>query len=194
MVQPPERSLPANDSQHNFVEAREPSELVMCLVLAAAYLGLAKYCWMPLMLTKNWRLLFNVEGFFLSVALLAILLGVRPYLNPSSLQISSKGLKYLGPYWPRRKTVNWDQVLRLYLSSEIIIVLYKPDPNRKRTWPLVIASIYLAEREKIAQSILEYCPIEPIIMTSPALISRIAFAVSFFLVVIWLLELVITSY
>jgi len=194
MVQPTERSTETNDSQHNFVEAREPSELVMCLVLAAAYLGLAKYCWMPLMLTKNWRLLFNVEGFFLSVALLSILLGLRPYLNPSSLQISTKGLKYLGPYWPRRKTVNWDQVLRLYLSSEIIIVLYKPDPKRKRTWPLVIAAIYLAEREKIAQSIIEYCPIEPIIMTSPALVSRVTFAIMFLLVVIWLLELLISSY
>jgi hypothetical protein len=189
---PPERSQENNDSQRNFVEAREPSELVLCLVLAAAFLGLAKYCWPGLLLVKNWKMLFNVEGFFLSVALLALLIGLRPYLNPSSLQINRRGLKYLGPYWPRRKTVNWEQVLRLYVSSEVIIILYRPNPKRKQTWPLIIASIYLSDSEQIGKAIREYCPIEPIIMTSPALISRITLIVFFLLVVLWLLELIIS--
>ena len=69
----------------------------MCLVLASAYLGLAKYCWTPLLLAKDWRLLFNIEGFFLAVALLSILVGLRPYMTPSSLQLSNRGIKYRGP-------------------------------------------------------------------------------------------------
>jgi hypothetical protein len=191
MKSPSERSNEQIDSQRNFIEAREPSELIMCLVLACAYLGLAKYCWLPLLVAKNWKLLINVEGFFITISLLSVLVGVRPYLSPSNLQLSNKGIKYIGPYWPRRKTVNWDQVLRLYLSSELIIVLYKPNPKRKRTWPLIIPSIYLADRDKIADAITEYCPIEPIIMTSPALVSRVTFAVLFLFIVIWMLELLI---
>jgi len=192
MVHHPERDSQDNDSQRNFVEPREPSELILCLILAAAFLGLAKYLLPGLLLVKNLKMLFNVEGFFLSIALLAILMGVRPYLNPSSLQISRRGLKYLGPYWPRRKTVNWDQVLRLYVSDEIIIILYRPNPKRKQTWPLIIASIYFALPEQIAQAITEYCPIEPIVMTSPALLSRLTLVVFFLVVVLWLLELFIS--
>jgi hypothetical protein len=192
MVHHPEHDSQDNDSQRNFVEPREPSELILCLILAAAFLGLAKYLWPGLILVKNWKMLFNVEGFFLSIALLAILMGVRPYLNPSSLQISRRGLKYLGPYWPRRKTVNWDQVLRLYVSDEIIIILYRPNPKRKQTWPLIIASIYFTLPEQIAQAITEYCPIEPIVMASPALLSRLTVIVFFLIVVLWLLELFIS--
>jgi hypothetical protein len=193
MQSPPPRNREENDSQQNFDEAREPAELIMCLVLAAAYLGLAKYCWLPLMAAKNWKLLVNVEGFFITISLLSILVGLRPYINPSSLQISNRGIKYLGPYWPRRKTVNWEQVLRLYVSTELIIVLYRPRPDRKGSWPLIIPSIYLAEREKIAQVITDYSPIEPVIMTSPALLSRLTFAVLFLAVVIWILELLIVK-
>lgn len=179
------------DSQANFVEAREPSELIMCLILASAYLGLAKYCWVPLVLTKSWRLLINVEGFLVTISLLAILVGIRPYFSPSSLQISSKGVKYRGPYWPRRKSVNWEQVLRLYVSPELIILLYRPTPNRKKSWPLVIPSIYLADRSQLPRAISRYSPIEPIIMSSPALLSRITFGILFIVIVVWLLEMLI---
>jgi hypothetical protein len=181
-----------NDSQFNFVEAREPSELIMCLILAAAYLGLAKYCWAPLLLSKNWKLLINVEGFLVTIALLSIVIGLRPYLSPSSLQISGKGIKYRGPYWPQRKTVNWDQVLRLYLSPELVIVLYRPVPDRKKSWYLLIPSIYLADRDQIGPAIGKLSPIEPIVMTSPALISRLTLAGIFFLLIIWVLEMLIT--
>jgi hypothetical protein len=191
-VTTPRNRSELNEAQYNFVEAREPSELIMCLILASAYLGLAKYCWAPLLLAKNWKLLINVEGFLGTISLLSIFIGLRPYISPSSLQISSKGIKYRGPYWPQRKTVNWEQVLRLYVSSELIIVLYRPAPTRKRTWPLVIPSIYLADREQIAQAIAKLSPIEPIVMTSPALVSRVTFAFLFFLLVVWVLEMLIS--
>lgn len=181
-----------DESQFNFVEAREPSELIMCLILAAAYLGLAKYCWSPLLLSKNWKLLINVEGFLVTIALLSIVIGLRPYLSPSNLQLSSKGIKYRGPYSPRRKTVNWQQVLRLYVSNELVIILYRPSPDRKKSWPLVIPSIYLADRDQIGPAITKLSPIEPIVMTSPALVSRVTFALLFFMLVIWVLEMLIS--
>jgi hypothetical protein len=177
------------DPQDNFVENKDPTELALCFILASAYLGLAKYCWMPLLLAKNWKLLINVEGFFIIISVLSILVGLRPYLSPSSLQLSMRGIKYRGPYWPQRKTVNWEQVTRVYLSSELIVVLYKPRLNSNRIWPLLIPSIYLADRERIGQAVMKYCPIEPIIMTSPALVSRIALSLMFLAVVVWLLEM-----
>lgn len=181
-----------DESQSNFVEAHDPSELIMCLILAAAYLGLSKYCWAPLLLSHNYKLLINVEGFLGTIALLSIFIGLRPYVSPSSLQISGKGIKYRSPYGRQRKTVNWEQVLRLYVSNELVIILYRPTPNRKRSWPLVITSIYLADRDLIPQAISKYCPIEPIVMTSPALVSRITFALIFFFLIIWMLEMLIS--
>ncbi|HEY9784226.1 MAG TPA: hypothetical protein V6D17_02415 [Candidatus Obscuribacterales bacterium] len=180
------------DSQDNYVENRDPTELAMCFVLAAAYLGLARFCWQRLLDTQNWKLLLNVEGFFITIALVAILVGLRPYLSPSSLQVSARGIKYRGTYWPQRKTVNWDQIVRLYISPELIIVLYKTKPDSKRVWPMLISSIYLAEKERIPQSFIKYCPIEPIIMSGPHLISRIIIGGLFFIVLIWVLEMLIS--
>lgn len=174
-----------NEAQDNFVEGREPSELVFCLLLASAYLGLAKFCWQPLYMTKNWKLLFNVEGFFVTVALVAILIGARPYTAPSSLQLSHRGIKYRGPYWIQRKTVNWDQVSRVYLSPELIMVLYRPNEKSKRIWPMPILSIYLAERDQVVKSFLKYCPIPPVMMRSPALVSWILLFGALFVLVIW---------
>ncbi|RJR16823.1 MAG: hypothetical protein C4582_14090, partial [Desulfobacteraceae bacterium] len=91
------------------------------------------------------------------------------------------------------KTVNWNQVVSLYLSKELIIILYKPDPKRKRTWPLIIPAIYLGQRDKIVEVMKHYSPSEPIMMTSPALISRMLIIGAFVLFVIWLLELMITG-
>jgi hypothetical protein len=174
-----------NEAQDNFVEGKEPSELIFCLLLASAYLGLAKFCWTPLYLTKSWKLLFNVEGFFVTVAVVAILIGARPYTAPSSLQISSRGIKYRGPYWIQRKTVNWDQVSRVYLSPELILVLYRPRPDRKATWPMPILSIYLSERDQVMKSFLKYCPIKAIMVQSPALVAWITLFTLLFVLVIW---------
>ncbi|MBX3075838.1 hypothetical protein KF707_15165 [Candidatus Obscuribacterales bacterium] len=174
-----------NEAQDNFVEGKEPSELIFCLLLASAYLGLAKFCWTPLYLTKSWKLLFNVEGFFVTVAVVAILIGARPYTAPSSLQISARGIKYRGPYWIQRKTVNWDQVSRVYLSPELILVLYRPKAESKRVWPMPILSIYLAERDQVMKSFLRYCPIQAIIVKSPALVSWIILFTILFILVIW---------
>ncbi len=182
-----------SDAQDNFVESKEPSELLMCLVLASAYLGLAKYCWTPLFLANDKRLFYSVEGFFLSIALLAILIGLRPFLTPSSLQLSHYGIKYRGPYWPQRKSVNWSQIRKVYLSPELIIVLYHPQPGKKRLWPLIIPSIYLADRDRISQVFTRYSPIKAINLSSPAPISRIVMVLLFLGAVIWLLEMLITQ-
>jgi hypothetical protein len=179
------------EAQDNFVEQKEPSEMLMCLVLASAYLGLAKYCWTPLLLAKDWKLLFNIEGFFLGIAALSIMVGLRPYLTPSNLQLSRYGIKYRGPYWPQRKTVNWEQVAKVYLSPELILVLYHPEIGKKRLWPLIITSIYLSDRDRIAKVFIKYSPVPPIILSSPALLSRIVMLLLFLAVVIWLLEMLI---
>lgn len=184
MAKKPEPELD-NEAQDNFVEGKEPSELIFCLLLASAYLGLAKFCWTPLYLTKSWKLLINVEGFFVTVAFVAILIGARPYTAPSSLQISARGIKYRGPYWIQRKTVNWDQVSRVYLSPELILVLYRPKPDSKRVWPMPILSIYLAERDQVVKSFLKYCPIQAIMMKSPALVSWIILFTLLFGLVLW---------
>jgi hypothetical protein len=177
-----------DQSQHNFVENQDPVLTMTCIIVAAAYLGLARYCFEQLSAIKNWQLLFNVESFFLLFALLAIAIAVRPFLSPSSLQISRHGIKYQGPYWPRRKTVNWDQVLKLYLSNEFIVILYRPDPKRKRSWPLWIPTFYLGEREKIVQVVTEYSPTEPIMMTNLSLSTWVILGVFALLILIWLLE------
>lgn len=182
-----------DDSQYNFIEHRDPVETIMCLILAAAYLGLAKYCFTPLTITRNLQLVTNVEIFFCTIAVLSIFIGLRPYFSPSSLQISRHGIKYQGPYWPRRRTVNWEQVVTLYLSAELIIILYRPDTKKKLTWPMIIPAIYLGQREKIVEVMKQYSPSEPIMMTSPALISRILFVLAFVVFILWLLELMITG-
>jgi hypothetical protein len=183
----------SDESQYNFIEHRNPVETAMCIILAAAYLGLAKYCFTPLVVTKNWALVTNVEIFFCTIAALSIFIGIRPYFSPSSLQISQHGIKYQGPYWPRRKTINWEQIVSLYLSRELIIILYKPDLRRKRTWPLIIPAIYLSQRGKIVEVMAQYSHTPPIMMTSPALVSRIIFIVAFLAFVFWLLELMIAT-
>lgn len=181
------------DSQDNYVENRDPTELAMCVILAAAYLGLAKFLWSKLVAAGNWKMLINVEGFFVTIALVAICVGLRPYISPSSLQLSRHGIKYRGTYWPQRKTVNWDQVVQLYISPELVIVIYKLSQDGKRVWPMLISSLYLAEREKIPHSFIKYCPINPIIMSGPHLISRIIIVVLFSIALVWVLEMLVSS-
>ncbi|MBX9690359.1 MAG: hypothetical protein K2X27_26835 [Candidatus Obscuribacterales bacterium] len=72
------------DLQDNYVETKEPSELIFCVILSSIYAGLARYCWTPLESSGRWDIFINIEGFFITIALLALLLGLRPYLSPSS--------------------------------------------------------------------------------------------------------------
>lgn len=181
-----------SEAQDNFVESKQPSELLMCMMLASAYLGLAKYCWIPLY-KANHKLFYTVEGFFLSIAVLTILIGLRPFLSPSSLQLSFHGIKYRGAYWPQRKSVNWGQIVKVYLSPELIIVLYHPNAGGKRLWPLIIPSIYLADRDRIAQVFVRYSPIKAVMLSSPAPVSRVIMVLAFLGAVIWLLEMLITQ-
>ncbi len=185
----PEKPNQEGDPQDNFVEARDPTELAMCFILASAYLGLTKYCWEPLILAHNWKLLINVEGFFITISAVSILVGLRPYISPSSLQLSGHGIKYRGPYWPQRKTVNWDQITKAYLSRELVVLLYKSKPDSKRVWPMFITSIYLADRDRIIPAFVRHSPVHPVIMTSPTIVSRIILGSVFLVVVIWILSL-----
>ncbi len=179
------------ESQDNFVESKDPTELVMCIILSAAYAGLARFCWNLLQSTGNWRMLANVEGFFLTIGLLSMLVGLRPYLSPCSLQISHRGIKYRGPYWPQRTSVTWDQVFRLYLSPELIVILYHPSKKSKRIWPLIVQAIYLADRDRVEESISRYCPVPPVLLSNPSWISRLTLAAVFVLVVIWILQMLL---
>jgi hypothetical protein len=179
------------DPQDNFVEARDPSELVMCTILAAAYAGLAKYCWEPLRASGNYGLLFNIEGFFITTSLLALLVGLRPYLSPCSLQISGRGIKYRGPYWPQRKTINWDLVLRIYVSPELIIVLHHPKPASKIVWPMFIQSVYLSDKDKVADAVIRHSPLPSIRIAGPNWKTRLILIILFVLVVIWILEMLL---
>lgn len=174
--------------QDNFVEKRDPAELAMCIILAAIYLGLARYCWVALIAANNMRLLVNMIGFFVTIALLSLIIGFRSYISPCSLQLSGKGIKYRGPYWPQRKTVNWDQVFRVYLSPELVVVLYHPIANNKSIWPLLIQSIYLADKDNVPKAILKYCPTSPIVLTGPNWMTRLLVIVGFVLVAVFVME------
>lgn len=174
------------DRQDNFVENKEPAELMFCIILASIYAGLARYFWQPEKFQTKAFLFLNFEGFFITVAALALLLGVRPYVSPSSLQVSRHGIKYRGPYWPQRKTVNWSQVVHMYVSPELILIIYRV-PNKPRSIrALLIHSVYLADKDKIAESIIKYAPIEPTLVANPGLLTRTAQILMFAAIVIWI--------
>lgn len=175
------------DYQDNFLEPREPVELMFCIILAAAYAGLAKYCWSPLIQSGAWLIFFNIEGFFITIGLLALMLGMRPYLSPSNLQISKHGIKYRGPYWPQRKTINWSQVFRMYVSPDLILILYKLPNKPKSIRPLIIHSVYLSDRERIPDSIVKYSPIEPIFLANPDWVTRCVCYILLALIVFWIM-------
>lgn len=196
----PESSVPANekeaseqnsevepiDLQDNFVENKEPAELMFCIILASIYLGLARYFWEPLK-KVSW-LFWEFEAFLIFVAIIALFLGARPYMSPSSLQISRHGIKYQGPYWPQRKTVNWTNVVQMYVSPELILVIYRLSDKPKSLRPLLIHSVYLADKDKIADSISKYAPMEPVLVANPGLITRTFQIMMFAAVVIWILS------
>jgi hypothetical protein len=62
-------ALPS-DAQDSYFETREPSELVFCIILAAAYAGLARYCWEPLQKSHQWLSFGSVEILFITVSLI----------------------------------------------------------------------------------------------------------------------------
>lgn len=174
------------DLQDNFVENKEPAELMFCIILASIYLGLARYFWEPLK-KVSW-LFWEFEAFLIFVAVVSLFLGVRPYMSPSSLQVSRHGIKYRGPYWPQRKTVNWTNVVQMYVSPELILVIYRLSDKPKSIRPLLIHSVYLADKDKIVDSICKYAPIEPVLVANPGIITRTFQILMFAAVVIWILS------
>lgn len=174
------------DMQDNYVEAKEPAELMFCVILSSIYAGLARYCWKPLEQSPYWHYFINIEGFLITIALLSLLLGMRPYLSPSSLQISKHGIKYRGPYWPQRKTVNWSQVVQMYVSPELIFILYKLPNKPKSIRLLTVHSVYLADKDKIPDSIGKYSPVEPTYLTNPGMVTRTAQIILFAAIVLWI--------
>ncbi len=176
-----------SDAQDSYFETREPAELAFCIILAAAYAGLARFCWEPLEASKQWISFISVEGFFITIALLALFLGVRPYVSPSSLQISQHGMKYRGPYWPQRKTVNWDQVFRLYLSPELIVIFFRPASNPKGSRLLFIQSSYLSDRDSIIASLSKYAHVKPVFLKNPDWYIKAVFLIGYLAIVCWIL-------
>ena len=184
------RDFEIDDAQDNFVEHREPAELIFCIIMAAAYAGLARYCWDPLLTTGQWNLFFTVEGFFITICFLSTLLGVRPYLSPSRLQISTWGVKYRGPYWPQRRTVNWSQMFRLYVSPELTVILYHPPGKTKGVRFLIIQSTYLSNQEQIVESFTKYSPLAPHAMKNQDIFTKGVLALIYGLIIAWILVLI----
>ena len=164
---------------------------MFCIILSAAYAGLARYCWEPLQTAGQFKLFVCVEVFFITISLLALLLGLRPYLSPSQLQIGKHGVKYRGPYWPQRKTVNWDQMFRLYLSPQLIIVLYHPAHKKTGVRPLIIQSAYLADRDKIIDSFVKYALVQPIFLANPDWITKGFLLLIYGLIIAWILAMLL---
>lgn len=175
------------DAQDTYFESREPAELVFCIILTAAYAGLAKFCWQPLEASHQWVSFTSVEVLFSVMALLALVLGLRPYLSPSTLQISNHGVKYRGPYWPQRKTVNWQQIFRLYLSPELIVVLYHPSHKPTAVRFLFIQSSYLADKEGIVSSFARYALVPPTYLKNPDWYIKGILLTGYMSVVCWIL-------
>lgn len=177
------------DLQDNYVETKEPAELMFCVILSSIYAGLARYCWGPLEQSGHWNYFINIEGFFITISLLSLLLGLRPYLSPSSLQISKHGIKYRGPYWPQRKTVNWTQVVHMYVSPELILIIYRLPNKPKSIRPLLVHSVYLADRDKIIDSLNKYSPIESTLVANPGLLTRTAQILLFAAIILWIVNI-----
>lgn len=181
------------DLQDNFVEPKEPAELIFCVILSAVYAGLARYCWEGLWLSGNWKLFLNVEGFFITISLLALLLGLRPYLAPSSLQLSGHGIKYKAPYWPQRRSVNWSQVVKLFISPGLILVLYRPQGKLRGLIPMFIQADYLADKKKVPDSIKRFSPVAPVILPHANLLTRMIFFGAYGALILWILWIIHSS-
>lgn len=174
------------DLQDNFVENKEPAEFWFCVILASIYLGLARYFWEPLQ--KVSLLFWEFEAFLIFVAAVSLFLGIRPQISPSSLQISRHGIKYRGPYWPQRKTVNWTNVVQMYVSPELILVIHRLSDRPKSIRALLIHSVYLADKDKIVDSICKYAPMEPVLVSNPGIVTRTFQILIFAAVVIWIIS------
>lgn len=182
-----------DDHQDNYLEAREPVELMFCIIIASAYAGLAKFCWGPLVSSGNAQPLVDAEGIYITIALLALMIGARPYLSPSKLQVSKHGIKYQGAlFWTQRKTVNWSQIVRMYVSPDLIIILYRLPNKPKSIRPFFVHTVYLADRDRIPDSILKYSPVEPMFLANPAWLTRLIGHILLGLIIFWIIKMLIS--
>jgi len=183
-----------DDAQDNYFEKRDPSELAFCIILAAIYAGLARFLWSfdrggLDVVAYFFSTKAQIEGLFVTLALLSIMLGIRPYLSPSSLQISYRGIKYRGPYWPDRKTVNWSQIFRLYLSSDVIVVLYHPANRPQGMRFLFIQCNYLSNPKQLLEKLAKYSTVAPVYMRNPDWYLKGLFLIGYLSLVCWILSL-----
>lgn len=177
----------AADAQDTYFESREPAEFMFCIILAAAYAGLGKLCWEPLSSLHDWYSFACVEGLFVTFAILSLVLGFRPYMSPSSLQLSRHGIKYRGPYWSQRKTVNWEQIFRLYLSEDLIIVVFHPPEKPSGVRLLMIQSSYLSDRKQIVDSFARYALVKPFYLKNPGWYIKGLLLVGYLAFICWVL-------
>jgi hypothetical protein len=88
-------------------------------------------------------------------------------------------------------------VKEVFVSPELVVVMHQPKVDAKgkklRVWPLLIWSIYLADRQNIPAAVLRHCPIQPVMMTNPHLISKIILGLVVTAIIIWLLEMLIAG-
>jgi len=182
------------DAQDNYFEKREPSELFFCIILAAMYAGLAKYLaqnlWETTQITGQWDRFVSVEGFFITLGLLSLALGLRPYLNPSSLQISNTGIKYCGPYWPQRKSITWAQMFKMWLSPDMVIILYHPAHKPRGMRLLIIQCNYLSDNKQLLSRFARYTPVPPIYLKAPDWYLKAIFLIGYLTIVCWILYMI----
>jgi hypothetical protein len=184
---PPEEG----DLQDTFIEVREPAELTFCIILAAAFAGIAKYCWLPLFQAGNLYLFIFMEGFCITIVIWCLITGLRPYTRPAVLQVSTHGIKYSAPYWLPRKTINWDQIFRLYISPELVIILYHPLPSRKGIRIMLIELGRLSDNHKVSDSILKYSKLDPTFMANPGWITKAVQLILYGLVILWIVRILV---
>ncbi|MBX9686355.1 MAG: hypothetical protein K2X27_06605, partial [Candidatus Obscuribacterales bacterium] len=78
------------------------------------------------------------------------------------------------------------QVVQMYVSPELMLIIYKLPNKPKSLRPLLIHSVYLADKEKIAESLTKYSPVEPTYVANPGIITRTAQYILFAAIVIWI--------
>ena len=74
----------------------------------------------------------------------------------------------------------------MYVSPELMLIIYRLPNKPKSVRPLLVHSVYLADREKIADSVVRFSPVEPTFVANPGILTRTAQVLLFAAIVIWI--------